>query len=230
MRRTRRHSRDQATHAARPFPRAESTSSPVPLDEGCSRFTTSPVGSHWQALGSTVPLRLSWLSFPLAGRLNRSPRAVTLAAWPVTGSGAPHASRVERTRSHARPSPNPTDGITHVPGLCPVAAGRPAPPHPLCTDTAFSHRLLSRRSFRVAQIRKAPWCGEGLSQMFWPNSPTSLRIGSNHGTTRSLRPSIQEKRRWCVWATNPAAREADYSVKPPSRYRVYSRSSPIRAT
>ena len=102
------------------------------------------------------------------------------------------------------------------------AAKRTSQPHPLCIDTAFSQRLLSRRFFRVAQIRK-----EHHRLAFSRSTMTFLqRIGSNRRTTRLFRASIQRKSR-ITTGIQTQPRQSDYSAKPPSRYKVYSFRSPI---
>ena len=72
--------------------------------------------------------------------------------------------------------------------------------HPLCTDTAFSQRLLSRRFFRVAQIRKEHHrLAISRSTMTFPQ-----RIGSNRGTTRLLQCFHTTEVTFRDWYTNPA--------------------------
>ncbi len=105
-----------------------------------------------------VPLGLSWLSFSAAPRLTESP---LVSASGTTGYPAATSPRQQRcanstSKSQARA---PSTGLlrdklaTKV--ACPIAVGRSSQHHPLCSDTAFSPRLLSRRDFRVAQIQWA---------------------------------------------------------------------------
>ena len=104
-----------------------------------------------------IPLGLSWLSFLAAPRLTESPLVSSSGTTSRLAATSPRQQRCANSSSK-RQALTPLAGLRHdklaIKIACPIAVGRSSWPHPLCTDTAFSPRLLSRRYFRVAQIRK----------------------------------------------------------------------------
>ena len=137
----------------------------------------------------------------------------------------------------------PQTGLRHL-GRCPIAVGHPAQLHPLCIDTAFSQRLLSRRFFRVAQIqeeassvvqdvfyRQERQGRQGPISKIYPFQNILGALGVLGGSLFQLAfasSSIGSNcriTRLCVPLENKTSRhQTDYSAKPPSRYRVYSQA------
>ncbi len=151
-----------------------------------------------------IPLGLSWLSFLAADRLNRSPPLSTAdrpVAWPMP----PHASCVVRTRC-PKPSPHRRDYFA----------------------TSFSNiELFDMQSntrydlTRFVSTRPSfkDYSQEGISESprFEAVVTTADESDRIIGLLDEQRASIQRNSR----------RTADYSMKPPSRYRVCSSNSPI---
>ena len=73
--------------------------------------------------------------------------------------------------------------------------------HPLCIDTAFSQRLLSRRFFRVAQIRKEHH--RQLTNTVCDNIPPTNRIESRDYSIATRFHTTEVT--YDDWYTNPAA-------------------------
>ena len=118
-------------------------------------FCCLPRPQHFLLASSRVhiPLSLSWLSFLAADRLNRSPPVSPGGTTSCLDVASPRQQRCANSfPKRKKPSPRRRDYATL--GRCPIAVGHPAQLHPLCIDTAFSQRLLSRRFFRVAQIQE----------------------------------------------------------------------------
>ena len=132
------------------FPGQNLQAAPVPFSQGCSQFTTSPSsltgkpsGPH--SLGPFVVELFSGRSFESV------PAGVTRRIDQLPSRYLPTPATL--CELVAKPAPRRRDYAAT--STRPIAVGRLSWPHPLCTDTAFFQRLLSRRSFRVAQIQRA---------------------------------------------------------------------------